>query len=340
MANRLTAHLGSFVFLAATTGALSLVTACGSKASNPPDNTGSGGSVAGGTGGSGNPAGGSNPGGGVANNGGVDNGSGGGAAGGVAQGGSGNDQGAGGDQPGAGGSPPANFSDLVGTAPDRNMVAAGQVCERIATIQCAGEAHCCSNPGRSFDACKATMKQGCIDSLYLDAITGNAMSGYDPGPASTIFSDYETKAGSCDTGVTLWGATLQGLRGLAPGTLASGASCQPAGLRQIPPVVPTPAEAAPYLASCADPANDACYATALSWTCSPRVGDGGKCFTTANCKDGLYCDNDKNVSVTGGHCHATLGTGSPCGFQTECASLLCKGGTCADPTQDNVFCLQ
>src|SRR5689334_19202380 len=40
-----------------------------------------------------------------------------------------------------------------GTDPDRNRVPAGHVCDRLTTLQCAGEQHCCPT-NRSYDTCK------------------------------------------------------------------------------------------------------------------------------------------------------------------------------------------
>src|SRR5439155_1106829 len=118
--------------------------------------------------------GGANPAGGTVSNGGTNVGSGG-----QPIVGNGGDQGAGGDiTNSAGGAPALTFEEMVGTDPNRNDVPGGQVCDRIATIQCAGEQHCCDALNRSFDQCKATMKQGCVDQLYFDAITSNPIAGY------------------------------------------------------------------------------------------------------------------------------------------------------------------
>ncbi|HVU01834.1 MAG TPA: hypothetical protein VHE30_08780 [Polyangiaceae bacterium] len=326
---RLPSHtvLGFLALLALPSTAL--VAGCGNKADGD-------GTPGGGTGGANPGTGGANPGAGGdgqagSGTGGDQQGSGG------SQGSGGDQQGSGGDQQGAGGSgPPPSFDDLVNASdPNRNDIPGGQVCERIATIQCAAEATCCSNPGRSFDACKTTMKQGCVSQLYLDAITGSGITGYDQARAKTIFENYESRAHACDTGVTAWGATLDGLRGLVTGTRSSGQTCQPSVTE-----LADNAKIAPYLASCSDPGNSACFPTLTSWTCSPRDVAGGKCFTDNNCQDGLYCTNTKALNIAGGNCAAQKADGSSCELQTECQSLLCKGGTCQPVTADNVFCLQ
>ena len=289
-----------------------------------------------GVGGGANHAGGTGPGGrgsaGNGPNGGVGNG----PNGGVGNGPGGGNFGAGGEIAiGAGGGAAKVFD--AGQDPARNRVLGGQVCERIATIQCAGEAFCCDAPGRTEADCKQTMKQGCINSLYLDAITADARAGYDTNGAEAIFTEFERLASTCDQSVTAWGASLQGLRGLAKGTLRSGVSCMPP-LAQIS----NRTVAAPYLAACLNADTTACYPTATTWTCSPRGNANSRCFADTNCNDpgppGLYCDNPKFL-VTGSTCKQRKPDGSPCALLNECASLLCKQSQCAPLNQQNAFCL-
>jgi hypothetical protein len=223
----------------------------------------------------------------------------------------------------------------AGTDPNRNQVPNNQVCDRVATIQCAGEAFCCSAPGRTFDACKATMKQGCIDQLYLDAITSNPVAGYDQAAASRTFTDYENKASQCDVGVTAWGASVDGLRGLPKGTLNGGASCLP----PLDQITNRPVAAA-YLAACKNAATTACYPnqTGITWTCSPRGNAGNPCFADTNCNDGLYCDNP-TFALAGGQCKTRKPEGAACALLNECQSLLCKRSQCVPVSKDNTFCL-
>jgi hypothetical protein len=247
---------------------------------------------------------------------------------------SGGDGGAG----GAGGSAgdPSLFDELVGTEEGRNDVPSGEVCERIATIQCAGEASCCDMPGRDFEACKATMKKGCIDELFLDAMTANPITGYDRENAVDVFAEYESLARRCDLSVAEWGASMNGLRAMTRGTLAAGADCRPAPLDLISPGP----RAAAFLLACTGFETHACFPKASSWSCAPREPEGGACFMDMNCVDGLFCTNSKARSLQGGTCNARKADGAPCDFPSDCASLACKGGTCAAHTQHNLFCLQ
>jgi hypothetical protein len=257
-------------------------------------------------------------------------------------GGSGGSAGTEPDESGAGGGGgggndgPNVFDDLVGTAEDRNDVPAGEVCERIATIQCAGEASCCDAPGRSFEDCKNTMKDGCIRELQLDAITTQSITGYDRGFAKDVFSEYEALARACDVAVAQWGASMDGLRALTRGTLAQGAACQPAGLD----LVQMNATAAAHLFACTSPETHACLPTATNgWSCTARAGEGGACFMDMNCLDGLFCTNSKARSIQGGTCKARKADGAPCDFPSDCSSLACKSGTCAPRNQQTIFCL-
>jgi hypothetical protein len=244
--------------------------------------------------------------------------------------------GGGGGSAGGGADESSLFDELVGTAGDRNDIASGEVCERIATIQCAGEASCCDAPGRDFEACKATMKQGCIDELFLDAMTANPITGYDRQLAADVFAEYEDLARRCDLSVAQWGASMDGLRALTRGTLAAGAACQPAALDLL---MPGP-RAAAFLLACTSFETHACFPKAAGWSCAPREPEGGACFMDMNCVDGLFCTNSKARNLQGGTCNARKADGAPCDFSSECASLACKRSACAARTQHNIFCLQ
>jgi hypothetical protein len=332
-----------------------LLSACSASNASDPDQGGAGNATHHGTGGSANPAGGfagGNVGGfGNGNVGGFGNGNvggfGNGNVGGFGNGGSdpsGGVPGSGGDfnsgsggdfNSGSGGSGPKVFTDPNATNPDRNKVAGGQVCERLSTIQCAAEAYCCDAPGRSYDECKQAAKDYCVNSLYLDAVTANPITGYDGVGAEAIFLAYEGYASNCDPNVTAWGASLQGLRGLAKGTRASGANCKPG----IADVTKKPVAAA-NLASCLNPETTACYPAAplgTNWTCSAR--GNGACFADTNCTDGLYCDNPQLLPA-GSTCRQRKGDGTPCAQPNECGSLLCKQHVCAGVNQQTAFCLR
>ncbi len=223
----------------------------------------------------------------------------------------------------------------AGTDPGRNMVDAAQLCDRLTTIQCAGEAHCCVAPGRSVEQCKTEMMDGCVNEAYLNAIAANAITAFSPDAAAAAFTQFEMMASQCDPSIAAWGSSVTGLRGILLGTKAPGDSCKPPTLQ-----LTNPAAAAAALASCTDLATHACLPTGLAtaWTCAPKNSAGGACFTDINCQDGLYCPNpDAGFSAT---CAARKAEGAGCGLPKECASLFCKGGKCVAQEQQAAYCLR
>ncbi len=219
----------------------------------------------------------------------------------------------------------------AGDAADRNDVVAGNLCDRLTTIQCAGEAFCCSDPGRSFDDCKAVMLKGCNEELMFDAIAGDARSGFDMAHARSVYVEIERRASECDMGIAAYGESLAGLRGMFKGTVPAGGSCT-----SLNPL--NRQDAAQALSSCADIANNACLPALALWECEPRQGDGGDCFSDVNCMDGLFCDNP-SFDIGGSTCGARKMEGASCQLPNECASLFCKGGKCVAPSVDAAYCL-
>jgi hypothetical protein len=235
-------------------------------------------------------------------------------------------------QAGTGGDP---FAAISGTDPGRNRVPGGQVCQRIATIQCAGEAACCESPGRSVDQCISAQVTACQDA-FIDTITSNAATGYDIDLAETALAGFEQRASQCDPTIAAWTITTGGLRGVMRGSIGPNGNCTPLN--------PTDrAMAAVSLASCQNPDTTACLPeglTGLQWDCAPRSGDGGPCLTDLNCNDGLYCDNFVDPpALTGATCVTRKQTGAGCQHGQECASLTCRGGSCVDATKETAYCL-
>lgn len=221
----------------------------------------------------------------------------------------------------------------AGSDPNRNAVQAGQVCGRLAQIQCAGEAFCCSNPGRDRPSCENVMRAGCVNELYLDAITGNPISGFDPASAQFAFDRIEQLASECDPEIAHVGASQDGLLGMLRGTIEAGGDCYQ-GIDK--------AQAAAALASCTNAATTSCMPrSAFNWSCDPRGPVGTTCFTDLNCHEGLYCPNPALTSggFGTGKCAARKPISGSCRQANECASLFCKGGLCVEPTVDAAYCL-
>ncbi len=247
----------------------------------------------------------------------------------------GNEGGAGGGGGGEmrdGGEPDGAEPADAGDATVSGAVAAADVCERLSTIQCSGEASCCNNPGRDFDACKQIMKQACETELTLDQIAMNPVSGYDAQKAGEAFDEFERLVDDCVPNVVDWAISREGFAGVVEGTIDEGDDCTPPE-----PTVVTVAKVGAALVSCRNGAEVACLPKASGWTCQQRSDEGGPCYLDTNCKEGLYCLNP--ALGYDGVCTAQKALDAPCLTPNECASFVCKQGICAPVNVQNAYCL-
>ncbi len=223
----------------------------------------------------------------------------------------------------------------AGSDPNRNKVAPGSLCKRVAEIQCAGEAYCCASPGRDIAACQMAQQTVCGTTLSLDTVAMDPVTGFDMTKSNAAMAQYEMLASKCDTSISAFAIATSGFRGVAAGTVDPGGKCNP-DMSAMSRVAATAAA----LVSCKDPSTNACLPapSPMDWTCTPRADAGGKCFTDANCKDGLFCDNP-NLSLSGSTCGARKENGADCTLPNECKTLACKDGKCADQTKDTAYCL-
>lgn len=262
------------------------------------------------------------------------------------------DGGSSGGQEGSGGEPgPANTggADQPSTDPalalfgldnpDRNRVVAGDVCGRLATLQCAGEALCCESVSWSFEDCKSQAERSCAEAAYLDIMTADPMTGFEQTAAEQKLARFEQLALECDPSIGQWAASPTGLQGMMLGTLAEGAACQPSTASLLSMGA---AAAAPYLAACLNPVEVMCLPQLFGgWSCTERGGVGAECFTDLNCLDGLYCPQDDYLDPEfGSSCRTRLALGSNCAAGNECASFACKDGICVESTSQSAYCLQ
>jgi hypothetical protein len=221
-----------------------------------------------------------------------------------------------------------------GTDPNRNNVGPGQVCERLATIQCAAEVSCCGAPGRNFDQCKQAQLNTCRNEAYLDAVSMSPLAAYDMGKAAAAFAEFERLASMCDPSIVEWSISPTGLRGIVNGTKNANESCLPPASQSMDRAV-----VAAHLASCNNSQAQACLPLRLlAWECRPRGQAGANCFSDLNCVDGVYCDNP-NLEVTGSKCVARKLKDAPCMTSNECQSLFCRGGRCIAPSAGAAYCL-
>lgn len=221
----------------------------------------------------------------------------------------------------------------AGSDENRNRVTPGSICERLSTIQCAGEAWCCDSRTRTEAACKATMLKGCNDDLLLDDIAMRSVVGFDADHAFDAFTMFEQLAAACDPVIATFGASRAGLLGMQKGTLGTGAVCKENNN------VLGAAAAGAALASCSDPENQSCLPRSFlgAWMCEPRTADGA-CFSDSNCIDGAFCDNPD--LMIGNSCEPRRADGQSCSAANNCISLTCEGGSCTAATAQTAYCLQ
>lgn len=286
-----------------------------------------------GCGGSGPPTGGTGGSGGTAGSGGVAGVAGGGTGGGGTGGG-----GTGGV---AGGNCPTGVTFNPGADPNRNMVGANQICQRLAEIQCAAERCCCPDG----NARKYENEQACVTSQHnicmtigTQDISEDPRAGFDGTALIAAFDEFERLASSCDLSIVNWGTSLAGFASVIKGTVGAGGQCwTPVNL--INPEM-NPAGA---VASCGNSA--ACQGSSLgtsAWTCGPRLADGGRCLADPSCNDQSFCSNPPEPpgNITLGTCTARLGENATCERATQCQSLFCVGGRCVPPSTEAAYCLK
>lgn len=224
----------------------------------------------------------------------------------------------------------------AGTDPNRNAVTVGHICDRLAQIQCAGEAYCCTNPGRTQDECYTAQKAACdsvVAGVSLDAVAGDPVAGFDAAKAEAAFTEFETLASKCDPTIASFGAQRTGLLGIVAGTVPTGGTCTPSALSDLVKI-------GAALVSCDDSAQACMPDSARAvWTCTALADANGACFTDLNCKEGLYCDAPP---PTGGKCAARKAAGASCQLSNECASFSCTVAThtCAEPGVQTAYCLK
>jgi hypothetical protein len=233
---------------------------------------------------------------------------------------------------GSSGMPMAQVPFDAGSDPNRNMVGPGALCARAAMIQCAGEAHCCTNRTRTTEACRAAVMMVCSQQLYLDQIAMNPITNFDATATASAFGQLEQKASQCDISIAAWAGSDAGLRGILKGTVAPGASCKPSQNLTDPPT------AGAALASCTNITTTACLPKSLlgDWTCAPKNSAGGACATDNNCVTGTSCSNPTMKFLA--TCADLLPLGAACTDGSQCSSLFCKSGVCVAASQQVAYC--
>lgn len=224
----------------------------------------------------------------------------------------------------------------AGSDPDRNNALPGGLCARLATIQCAAEAHCCLSPTRGVEGCETEVRNVCAQELFLDQIAANPVTGFDAAATASALTELEARSARCDLGIAAWSLSSAGIRGILKGTFEPGESCKPPGTSAV---TEKPAQAA-ALASCKFSDDYACLPKSLlgDWTCAAKSGVDENCVTDDNCQPDMYCRNPNMAPL--GKCAQRLAIGQTCVNGNECSSLYCKAGSCVPVDQQVAFCLE
>jgi hypothetical protein len=218
----------------------------------------------------------------------------------------------------------------AGSAPSPNAVQPGNICRRLAEIQCGAERNCCDDPQRDMLSCLTDAETSCAVDAGVDRIAARPESGFDPVQAEVVFDELERLASACDPSLWMFGESRAGLLSIFAGTVESDGNCRPANVLDQ-------TQAAAALVACGDVERQACLPSLAAWRCMPIAAEAGACFTEANCEAGLYCTNT-SLSLEGGQCAARRPTGATCAFDQECQSSFCVMGVCVQAEREVVYC--
>ena len=83
----------------------------------------------------------------------------------------------------------------AGSDPNRNQVPPGRVCDRVATIVCAGFDYCCPRPPTlPVEQCRAAFMSTCGSSIAVDEASASPATAYDIERATAAFTEFEKRA--------------------------------------------------------------------------------------------------------------------------------------------------
>lgn len=210
-----------------------------------------------------------------------------------------------------------------------NRVTAAQWCGRLAQIQCAAEALCCTDTVHRFATvteCESSQRNICETNFRVATIGADARVAYSLDGAETSLTTFENMTLQCDVDAAAWGASPDGLITMFAGTRGSGQSCTPTSMTD-------------FAAGASCTRGSTCIPTSsllLSWNCSARSGSGGPCFADVNCNPDLHCASPETRST----CVSNLNDGAGCSRATECTSLFCEGGACVPRTVNAGYCFK
>jgi hypothetical protein len=182
------------------------------------------------------------------------------------------------------------------------------------------------------DACISGQRGVCETDSIVSRVGSNSAAAYSMDHAEAALDEFERLTSMCDPTVAAWGASSSGLINMFRGTKTQNSSCMPASSTDVGAVfacrVDDGLTCVPGIAGIAG-------LPPTGWTCKPRSGLNGNCYSDLNCTDGLRCETPETLST----CVARKTEGATCSLPNECVSLLCETGHCAAPNVDDAYCL-
>lgn len=216
-----------------------------------------------------------------------------------------------------------------------NRVNASQVCQRLAELQCIAEEACCTNPSRKYPsqaACISNQASVCETNFKVTQIGADPDAGYSIDSAEQAFNYFEMLTETCDTDVVAWGTSTEGFLRMMQGTKSQNSFCMPSGPSDVGTAFSCTVASG---LTCVPGAEEPTTGTPIAWSCKPRSGSGGKCYSDLNCQDGLRCAEPETYST----CTSRKALNSSCSYPLECESLFCEGNVCVEATVEAAYCL-
>jgi len=220
-----------------------------------------------------------------------------------------------------------------------------KTCDAMTAAICGTDtAPCCTKHGFTWSeaGCKAVIAAYCGG--QVDAVKAGTMT-YDESYLDACTKSWASEMKTCDMDFITYLKSSFACAQLFNGTKAPGDSCDPRGYECKAPkgasaycdqtakkcrvyTVVAKGEGCNYLGSTIRYCDTGLYCdvTSPTSTCQPALKTGEACDGPDDPACGLYnyCKDNK--------CAPGLASGVTCGTNPECASYVCKGGTCTDPS--------
>lgn len=221
----------------------------------------------------------------------------------------------------------ADAASDAGTEPDSALppgpIDGEQYCSTAAELFCDARQRCCSMAGTETRVdCVDRTRRGCT-SAYYDFLV-DRRTGYDPDIAASELGVAQALALDCDIGILDWLSRRDGVLRMFQGTIPRNGECY---------TLSNPTDVVGAV-SCV---TGTCRVSGLRGVCGAFGEVGEDCAFDFECADGLYCVG--RIGRSNG-CAERKPLMEPCTEHRECSSYFCgTAGSCAVPTQDEVYCI-